>query len=218
MEKEGFKGGWHPLYLWAIVCVTLSYIGPFLTFKLVNIQEIPLTVGLFGPLLIPLLLPVINTIIAVALRNKVHRYYFLNTAMLMKYMLIPYHIVAYCLAFLFAIGNMLLFVLIMFSGFMMAIGVCITDWLVMAESIPFMFVFLKDSSMGSLNKKNYVTVMRVLQFFPVVSLISSMVAALKEKRCIVMTVVAVIVAILIILAIILLVVLGIAGAVLSNMG
>ena len=218
MEKEGFKGGWHPLYLWAIVCVTLSYIGPFLTFKLVNIQEIPLTVGLFGPLLIPLLLPVINTIIAVALRNKVHRYYFLNTAMLMKYMLIPYHIIAYLLAFVFAAGNVLLLVLIMFSGFIMAIGVCITDWLVMAESIPFMFVFLKDSSMGTINRKTYVTVMRILQFFPVVSLVSSMVAALKEKRCIVLTIVAVIVTILTVIAIILLVVLGAAGAIISNMG
>ena len=218
MEKEGFKGGFHPLYLWGIVCVVLSYIGPFLTYKLVNIEEIPLSVGLFGPFLIPLLIPVINTVIAIVLRNKVHRYYFLNTAMLMKYMLIPYHIIAYCLMFIFAMGNVLLLVLIMFSGFIMALGVGITDWLVMAESIPFMFVFLKDSSMGTINRKTYVTVMRVLQFFPVVSIVSSLVAALKEKRCIILTIVAAAIAILTVIAIILLIILGVAGAIISNMG
>ena len=50
------------------------------------------------------------------------------------------------------------------------------------------------------------------------SLVSSMVAALKEKRCIILTIVAAAIAILTVIAIILLSILGVAGAIISNMG
>lgn len=127
--------------------------------------------GLFG---------IANLVIVIAGKNKITREQLLNCALIIKYSLIPFYIV----------GGLCIVAALLMSfipvPFMIFFGpaVAVVGWFAMLGAAPYSIAYLVRSYKEGVHSKAMVIVAGILQFFFTVDVISMMVLALKEKKCI----------------------------------
>ena len=191
--------GFHALYLWGLLYVCLTYVYPVIWY--LTLPKPDETVSSqaaydefakthYGPLGenlsllvlgIPLLLLLLNIII-VASSKKQHRKVFLNTARIIKYLLIPFYAagaVLIVLLFLFMFTP----VVIMIFVSPVIIGIlCVLGWISLIGSAPFMFAYLSRSVKDGKNGKFFAFLVGFFQFFFTTDVIGTIICAIKEKK------------------------------------
>ena len=191
--------GFHPLYLWGILYVLLTYAYPVLWYltlprpdesvnssaayrEFAKQQNGPLgdklpTLFLF----IPVLLLLINVILAITMK-KTHRRYFLNTARMIKYLLIPLYVIG---GLLCVASFLLMFtpvVIMVFVGPVIMGVLAVMGWISMIGSAPMTFAYLKRSVKDGKNKEGFAILIRILQFFFVGDVLGVIICAIKERK------------------------------------
>lgn len=196
MSNDGFKGGFHPVYIWAIACLVLTY-GYVVIFAVMSnfLRDSYGSSGLdaiqTAVLFFPLILTIVNTVIAILCSRKIDRRYFLGASLIIKYGLIPYFIVG---GLLIAIFFLLIFtpvVIMIFVSPPIIIALSVIGWISMSESAPFMIVyFVKAAKEGALSGKKtgmkggiaFAIVGSIMQMFFCLDVVSAVIACFKEKR------------------------------------
>ena len=199
--KEEFKGGFHPLYIWPIISLCLTY-GSIVLFcvesnLLRDTYDRGLSVSQFGILFFPLLITIANTVIAILCYKKADRRFFLGASLIYKYGLIPYFIVG---GLLIAIFFLLIFtpvVIMIFVSPPIIFILSVIGWISLSESAPFMVVyFIKAGREGVFKGKNggkagsiaVPIIGSVMQMFFCLDVASAIFACFKEKRHIKLTI------------------------------
>lgn len=206
MEKRGYEKGFHLLYLWGVLYVFLTYTYPvFWYLTLPNVDE---TVhsdaayeaaaraqnGVLGtklPLLfltIPLLMLIVNIVIAVKARNRLDRRYFLNTAVIIKYGLIPFYLLGGCLIAIFALLTFTPVVIMIFVGPIVVGTLTVLGWISMIGSAPLTFVYLHSSVKDKKNGKIFAVIIGIMQCFFGLDVLGIVISAFKEKKFIKLTI------------------------------
>ena len=193
MEK---RSKWHPLYLWGIAYIVLTYLYVGGVFYGADINNNTL---IYVSMATPFVLTLINIVLAITLRNKIHRDHFLGTAVLMKYCVLPYQLAGMAIGALGVLSNIIVPFLVIFAGFAVAFIVFLFGYVTLLGTVPFMFVYLmKGKKEGSFHPV-FATVIEVLQFIFFLDLISSLVAAFKEKKLVIGTIAAVVITVLLLM-------------------
>ena len=87
-QPQGFKGGFHPLYIWSIACVVLTY--GYIALFVVSSNYLRQFTGTESSgfssmfLFLPLFLTVANTIVTAVYGRKLDRRYLLGAALILK--------------------------------------------------------------------------------------------------------------------------------------
>ena len=197
-----FKGGFHPLYIWSIVSLVLTYSFVFIFALLTNLLRDTYLEGLSvlqtATLFFPLVITITNTVIAILMNRKIDRRFFLGASLILKYGLIPYFIAG---GFLIAIFFLLIFtpvVIMIFVSPPVIICLSVIGWVSMSESAPFMVVYFvnaaKDGVFDSKKLKKtgsvlYAVFGSIMQMFFCLDVAAAVAACFKEKRHIKLTVV-----------------------------
>lgn len=198
MNDQNEKG-YHPIYILAGLYALTVYMSPVIFFIVNKNMENENTIHIwpFGFLIIGGL---INLLVVILFKNKIGRIQLLNCAILIKYTLIPFYIIG---GFIIAIAVLFMFtpvVIMMFVGPTVAITFSIVGWLAMVGAAPFSIGYIRRSYQEGIHGKLLSTLAGVFQFFFTVDVISMMVLALKEKRCVKVTI-----ALLIVLALVIII-------------
>lgn len=191
--------GFHPIYLWGIFYVLLTYAYP--VFWYLTLPKADESVnsdaayhemakaqnGVLGedlPLVflgIPLVLLIINIIIACRSKN-LNRRRLLNTAQIIKYLLIPFYILG---ALLIIVLILLMFTPIVIMIFLSPVVITILSimgWISMAGSAPLMIAYLVKSVRDGKNGKFFAIVVSILQFFLGVDVLSTIICAVRDRK------------------------------------
>ena len=190
-----FKGGFHPLYIWSIASLVLTYSYVFIFFFMSNLLRDTYLEGLSvlqtAVLFFPLVITIANTVIAILLNRKVDRRYFLGASLILKYGLIPYFIAG---GFLIAIFFLLIFtpvVIMIFVSPPIIICLSVIGWVSMSESAPFMVVYFINAAKdgvfdGKKLKKTgsvlYAVFGSIMQMCFCLDVAAAVAACFKEKR------------------------------------
>ncbi len=206
---QKFKGGFHPLYIWSLACLVLTYTYIFIFVFATNLfskignksSSIPFIFFLF-----PLFLTVANIVISIVYRRRIDRRYFLGAAIILKYGLIPYFIVG---GLLIAIFFLLIFtpvVIMVFVSPPIIITLLFLGWFSMSESAPFMIVYFVDAAKESAKtgKKSlkvggvlYAVFGGIMQMFFCLDVLAAEIACYKERRHVVLTTIVIVLPIVI---------------------
>lgn len=197
-DQNGGKG-FHPLYLWSIFYVLLTYAYPVLWyFTLPHVDEsvssgaayeeaAKAQNGALGSdlpfvfLAIPVLLLVINFILSVAMKQTERRI-LLNAVRIMKYALIPFFVAG---GLIIAFALLLTFspvVFMIFIGPAIVAVLSVMGWISMVSSAPLMISYLKKSQRDGKNGKLFTVVISILQFFFGLDVVGTIICAVKEKQ------------------------------------
>lgn len=201
MQPQQFKGGFHPLYIWSIACVVLTYgyIALFVissnflrSFAGTENSGFPLVFFLF-----PLFLTVANTIVTVTYGRKIDRRYLLGAALIIKYGLIPYFVFG---GMVIAVFFLLIFtpvVIMIFVSPPIIIVLSIIGWVTLTESTPFMVAyFVKGASEGVLSRKGprsaagivFAIFGCLMQMIFCLDVLAAVICCFKEKRHVKLTI------------------------------
>lgn len=204
--KKEYEKGFHIIYLWGVLYVFLTYAYPvFWYLTLSNVDE---TVrsdaayetaagaqnGILGTYLslmflaIPLLLLIANIVIAVMFRNRLDRRYFLNTAVLIKYGLIPFYLLGGCVIAIFALLTFTPVVIMIFIGPMVVGTLSVMGWFSMIGSAPLAFAYLHSSVKDQKHKKVFAVLVGIMQCFFGLDVLGIVISAFKEKKFIKLTI------------------------------
>lgn len=196
-----FKGGFHPLYIWSIACLVLTYgyivlfvvSSNFLrSFAGTQDSKLPLIFFLF-----PLFLTIANTIVASTYGRKLDRRYLLGAALILKYGLIPYFVFG---GMVIAIFFLLIFtpvVIMIFVSPPIIIVLSVIGWITLSESAPFMVAyFIKGAREGVLSRKGpraaagtvFAVFGCIMQMFFCLDVAAAVICCFKEKRHIKLTI------------------------------
>ena len=200
---EEFKGGFHPLYIWSIASLVLTYgyivlyvlISNFLrdTYRAEGLSNIQ-TVLLFFPFIIT----VANIVIAIVMRRRIDRRYFLGASLILKYGLIPYFVAG---GLIITILFLLIFtpvVIMIFVSPPIILVLSIIGWFSMSESAPFMVVYFvnaaKDGARSGKKLKKTGSILYcvfgcIMQMFFCLDVAAAVVACFKERRHVKLTIV-----------------------------
>jgi len=187
--------GFHPIYILAGLYTFSIYMFPVIYF-VVNSKvenENSLQIWPFG---IIIFLDLINLFIVISFKNKIGRIRLLNCAILIKYTLIPFYVIG---GLIIAIALLLMFtpvVIMVFVGPMVAIVFSILGWIAMVGAAPFSMGYIRMSYKEGTHGKFLSVLAGIFQFFFTVDVISIMILALKEKRCVKVTIALLIIMIL----------------------
>lgn len=191
--------GFHPMYLWALVYVALTY--GYLVIAFMTLPKVDESVnsqaaydaaakaqnGVLGSnlpfvfFLIPVALFVINVIIAIASKGT-HRRVLLNCTRIIKYLLIPFFIAGglLCIAFF-----LLMFTPVVIMVFVspVVIGVlCVMGYVTLVGTVPLMIAYLSKSVKDGKNGKLFSLLIGILQFFFMADVIGTIICAIKERK------------------------------------
>lgn len=196
-----FEGGFHPLYIWSIASLVLTYSYVFLFAFMTNLLRDTYMEGLSvlqtATLFFPLVITITNTVIAILMNRKIDRRYFLGASLILKYGLIPYFI---CGGLLIAVFFLLIFtpvVIMIFVSPPVIIALSIIGWVSMSESAPFMVVyFINAAKDGVFETKKikktgsvlYAVFGSIMQMFFCLDVAAAVVACFKEKRHVKLTI------------------------------
>ena len=200
--EDHFKGGFHPLYIWPIVSLCLTYgyiISFFITTNYLrdSYSQAGLSVFSFAFLFFPLIITLANTVIAILCYKKADRRYFLGASLIYKYGLIPYFIVG---GLLIAIFFLLIFtpvVIMIFVSPPIIFILSVIGWISLSESAPLMVVyFIKAGREGVFKGKNgskggsiaIPIIGSIMQMFFCFDVGAAVFACFKEKRHIKLTI------------------------------
>lgn len=173
----------HWIYVLALCYVAAVYMAPVLSFLLGNNVEDGSNLP-FYPIGIPILLGIINFIIIHAKKDSIGRVRLLKCAVLIKYAMIPIYILG---GLLIAICLLLMFtpvVIMVFVGPAVAIMLSFIGWLYMIGTAPYSLAYISESRKNGVHGRILCRAAAILQFFFIADVISIMVLALKEKRCV----------------------------------
>ncbi len=199
--QQAFKGGFHPLYIWSIACLVLTY--GYIALYVISTNFLRCFSGTENSALpmiflcFPWFLTIANIIITATYGRKLDRRYLLGAALIIKYGLIPY----------FVIGGMAiaLFFLLIFTPVVIMIFVSppiifvlsVIGWFTLTESIPFMVAyFIKAAKDGALSRNGMKTAACtvfavfgcIMQMFFCLDVVAAVICCIKEKRHIKLTV------------------------------
>lgn len=139
-------------------------------------------------LLIPLVLGIINLIVVIVGKNKIDRVQLLNCVVIIKYALIPFYIIG---GLCVTIALLLMFtpvVIMIFIGPAVAVIFSTLGWIAMVGTAPYSIAYIAKSCKQGIHGKVLSIAAGICQFFFTVDVISIMILALKEKRCVKITV------------------------------
>lgn len=199
--SQPFKGGFHPLYIWSIACVVLTYGYIFLFFissnYLRNVPNEKLSGLPFMYLWIPCALTIANTVIAVTYGRKIDRRYLLGAVLIIKYSLIPYFVAG---GLLIAIFFLLIFtpvVIMIFVSPPIIMVLSVIGWFTLLESAPLMTVYLiRAAREGALKGRTarktaeivFCVFACIMQMFFCLDVLAAVICCFKEKRHIKITI------------------------------
>lgn len=176
-EIKPYKKGFHPLYLWGVSYVLFTYLYPVLLSYS----------ALF--LCIPLLLLAANIGIAAGAGKRFDGGYFLNTALIIKYALIPFYLLGGLAILLFAFLTITPVVIMLFVGPMAVIMLLALGWISMAGSAPITIAYLCHSVKAGKNSLLFAVLIGITQFFFGLDVLGIVISAFREKRFIKLTIV-----------------------------
>ena len=201
MTKQSGDGGkgFHPLYLWGIFYVLLTYAYPF--FVYLTVPKVDENVnsqaayeaaakaqnGVLGSdlplvfLVIPVALAIMNLVIAVAMKQTKRRY-FLNTAQIIKYALIPFYVIGGILIVIFFLLMFTPVVIMVFVSPAVIAILSVMGWISMVGSAPLVIKYLARSVKDGKNKKAFAIGVSITQFFFGVDVIGTILCAVKERK------------------------------------
>lgn len=206
---EKFKGGFHPLYIWSLVCLVLTYAYIFIfvlatdLFRRLGNSSSGVPLVFF---LTPLVLTSVNIAVAIVFRRKIDRRYFLGAAIILKYGLIPYFIVGGLLIVIFFLLIFTPVVIMVFVSPPIIIALLVIGWFSMSESAPFMIVYFVNSAKASAatGKKShkvggiiYAVIGGVMQMFFCLDVLAAEIACYKERRHVILTTIVIVLPIVI---------------------
>lgn len=198
MTKDGGKG-FHPLYLWGIFYVLMTYGYPVLWFftlpkadetvtsdaaykELARAQNGALGENLpFVFLGIPIVLLLINIILAIALK-KTGRRHFLNTARIIKYSLIPFFIMGGLLILAFFLFMFTPVVIMVFVSPMIMGALAVMGYISMVGSAPLVIAYLSKAAKDKKNGTLWTIVMTIMQFIFGLDVLGTILCVIKEKK------------------------------------
>lgn len=207
MPPKEFKGGFHPLYLLPIGCLTLTY-GYIILFAVVT-NYLRSLYGVKGnsdsesgglPFLLvffPFILTGINTLVTILCR-KLDRRYFLGASLILKYGMIPFFVAG---GLLIAIFFLLIFtpvVIMIFVSPPIIIVLSVIGWLTLTESMPFMIMYFVKAAKDGVFSRNKVKTAGnivfavfgcIMQMFFCLDVVAAVIAVFKEKRHVKLTIV-----------------------------
>ena len=201
MQPQIFKGGFHPLYIWSIACVVLTY-GYIVLFAVssnflrsfagTEKSNFPMVFFLF-----PFFLTIANTVVTATYGRKLDRRYLLGAALILKYGLIPYFVFG---GFVIAVFFLLIFtpvVIMIFVSPPIIIVLSIIGWVTSTESTPFMVAyFVKGAGEGVLSRKGprsaagivFAVFGCIMQMFFCLDVVATVICCFKEKRHVKLTI------------------------------
>jgi hypothetical protein len=184
--NDQYKKGFHPIYILAGFYALAIYIYPVI-FAVVNsiMESEKLAIWSCE---FPLFLGIINLIVVILLKDKVGRIRLLNCAILIKYSLIPLYIVGGLTIVLSLLLMLTPVVIMVFVGPTIATTLSILGWIAMVGAAPFSVGYIWMSYKEKIHGKFLSVITSIFQFFFTVDVISMMVLALKEKRCVKVTI------------------------------
>lgn len=198
MTKDGGKG-FHPLYLWGIFYVLMTYGYPVLWFFTLPKADETVTSdaaykefaraqnGALGENLpfvflgIPIVLLLINIILAIALR-KTGRRHFLNTARIIKYSLIPFFIMGGLLILAFFLFMFTPVVIMVFVSPMIMGALAVMGYISMVGSAPLVIAYLSKAAKDKKNGTLWTIVMTIMQFIFGLDVLGTILCVIKEKK------------------------------------
>ncbi|MBE5864263.1 MAG: hypothetical protein E7295_15695 [Lachnospiraceae bacterium] len=196
--QDGGKG-FHPLYLWGIFYVLMTYGYPVLWFftlpkadetvtsdaaykELARAQNGALGENLpFVFLGIPIVLLLINIILAIALK-KTGRRHFLNTARIIKYSLIPFFIMGGLLILAFFLFMFTPVVIMVFVSPMIMGALAVMGYISMVGSAPLVIAYLSKAAKDKKNGTLWTIVMTIMQFIFGLDVLGTILCVIKEKK------------------------------------
>lgn len=198
MTKDGGKG-FHPLYLWGIFYVLMTYGYPVLWFFTLPKADETVTSdaaykefaraqnGALGENLpfvflgIPIVLLLINIILAIALK-KTGRRHFLNTARIIKYSLIPFFIMGGLLILAFFLFMFTPVVIMVFVSPMIMGALAVMGYISMVGSAPLVIAYLSKAAKDKKNGTLWTIVMTIMQFIFGLDVLGTILCVIKEKK------------------------------------
>ncbi|MBR6477581.1 MAG: hypothetical protein IKS85_03950 [Lachnospiraceae bacterium] len=196
-ERDG--RGFHWLYLWGLFYVIMTYAYPVIAFMSIPKVDESVTSsaaykeaakaqnGILGAdlpffvLVIPVALLIISIIIAVRSKST-HRRVLLNTAQIIKYLLIPFYIAGGLLIVIFILLMFTPVVIMIFISPVVIGILSVLGWISLAGSAPLMIAYLSKSVEDGRNIKSFALAAGICQFFFAADVISTIICAIKEKK------------------------------------
>lgn len=181
-----YTGGFHPIYILAILYVIGIYTFPFVFFavndQLAEAASQAEAVVHYWPLLLPAIMGLVNLITVILTNNKIHRFHLLNCTVMIKYSLIPFYIIG---GLCILISLLLMFspvVIMIFVGPMIAFWFSVFGWMAMVGGAPYALAYITRSRRSGVHGRILSVIAGILQFFFTVDVISIMVLSWKEGR------------------------------------
>ncbi len=189
----------HPLYLWGIIYVLMTYGYPVLWFFTLPKADETVTSdaaykefaraqnGALGENLpfvflgIPIVLLLINIILAIALK-KTGRRHFLNTARIIKYSLIPFFIMGGLLILAFFLFMFTPVVIMIFVSPMIMGALAVMGYISMVGSAPLVIAYLSKAAKDKKNGTLWTIVMTIMQFIFGLDVLGTILCVIKEKK------------------------------------
>ena len=194
MERKKF----HPLYIWGIICLLLTYAYPVLWY--VTLPKVDDTVtsdaayealareqnGALGsdlPMVffaVPFVLLVINIVISIVMKNT-DRKVFLNVSRLIKYWMIPFYLAGGVIIVFFLLMMFTPIVIMVFVSPVVVVVLSALGWISMVGTAPFMIAYLKRARKDGQYKRFFTFVIGVMQFFFGLDVIGTIICAGREN-------------------------------------
>lgn len=180
MERTGFR----PLYTVPILYLVSLYACPILIMAF-DLEIVNYDTGDSSGLLllqIPVCLAIANIVAAAVGRRNESRAFLLNSAVLLKYGLIPFYLVGGLLVALAALSSLIPVPFMIFVGPTIAMSFSFIGWLLMLSGSAYSLAYLKASRRAGALPATLATLSTVLQFFFVADVIDVMVLTWREGR------------------------------------
>lgn len=190
--------GFHPLYLWALCYVALTYAYPVIAYAVPHVDASVTSDAAYGEatkaqngiigsnlplfvLLIPVILLILNIVISLN-SKKTGRRYLLNAARIIKYLLVPFYVMgALAIVAFFLLTSTQMFLMVFVSQVAIVV-LCVLGWISMAGSAPLMIAYLAKSVKDGKNGKLFAIGMGIMQFVFGLDVIGAMACAIKERK------------------------------------
>ena len=192
MSAQDGKKRLHPLYIWALIYVVMTYLYPILWYK-----SQPMSGGADSKsyeaasaasgtdismffLAVPIVLFLGSLIFSFVKKNE-DRMVFLNAVKIIKFALIPFFIMG---GVLIVLLFLLIFTPVVIMIFVMpvVIGIiCVLGWLTLLGTMPLMFTYLSKSVKEGKVKKGFAIVIGIMQAFFGLDVLGTIISSIREK-------------------------------------
>ena len=202
------KSTFHPIYILATLYMLSKYLTPALIMLLKPYDNNDETFDYGFLLLVPIILDIVNLVVVIVNRNKLDRDVFLHCTLIIKYGLIPFYIIGGAVIALCGLLTFTPVVIMIFVGPMMVITLSVTGWIAMIGAMPFSITYIVKSAKEGANGKFISIAAAIAQVFFTFDVISIMILAIKERKCIKATIIYMILAVVAIFSFILFVIIS----------